>query len=303
MKISIIGAGSVGTAIAYAAAIQGVGDELVLYDLDGPKATAEILDLQHGLQFVPSTSVSGGDDLASCRGSDVVVITAGAKQKPGQSRLDLASANADITRELVPRLLDLAPDTVLLFVTNPVDVVTYLGQEIARARGVDPGRVIGSGTVLDTSRLRHRLAERLQVALSSVHATIVGEHGDSEIALWSIANVGGEPLPFGAGELDELLHEVRHAAYRIIEGKGATNLAIGLSTARILAAIDDDEHAVLPVSSRHAVDGVGEICFSLPTVVGRQGAVRTLAVPMSEAERAGLAASARAIRAVIDQVA
>lgn len=303
MKISIIGAGSVGTAIAYAAAIQGVGDELVLYDLDGPKATAEILDLQHGLQFVPSTSVSGGDDLASCRGSDVVVITAGAKQKPGQSRLDLASANADITRELVPRLLDLAPDTVLLFVTNPVDVVTYLGQEIARARGVDPGRVIGSGTVLDTSRLRHRLAERLQVALSSVHATIVGEHGDSEIALWSIANVGGEPLPFGAGELDELLHEVRHAAYRIIEGKGATNLAIGLSTARILAAIDDDEHAVLPVSSRHTVDGVGEICFSLPTVVGRQGAVRTLAVPMSEAERAGLAASARAIRAVIDQVA
>src|SRR5690606_27895792 len=139
--------------------------------------------------------------------------------------------------------------------------------------------------------------------LSSVHATIVGEHGDSEIALWSIANVGGEPLPFGADELDELLHEVRQAAYRIIEGKGATNLAIGLSTARILAAIDDDEHAVLPVSSRHAVDGVGEICFSLPTVVGRQGAVRTLAVPMSEAERAGLAASARAIREVIDQVA
>lgn len=302
MKISIIGAGSVGTAIAYASAIQGVGDEIVLYDLDGPKATAEILDLQHGLQFVPSTTVSGGSDLEACRDSDVVVITAGAKQKPGQSRLDLAGANADITRDLVPRLLGLAPDTVLLFVTNPVDVVTYIAQELAAERGVDLARVIGSGTVLDTSRLRHRLAERLEVALSSVHATIVGEHGDSEIALWSIANVGGEPLPFPAEELDRMLHDVRHAAYRIIEGKGATNLAIGLSTARILAAIDDDEHAVLPISSRHSINGVGEICFSLPTVVGRRGAVRTLEVPMSDAERAGLVESARAIRAVIDQV-
>lgn len=301
MKISIIGAGSVGTAIAYASAIQGVGDEIVLYDLNGPKATAEILDLQHGLQFVPSTSVSGGDDLGMCRDSDVVVVTAGAKQKPGQSRLDLAGANADITRDLVPKLLDLAPDTLLLFVTNPVDVVTYIAQDLAAGRGVDHHRVIGSGTVLDTSRLRHRLAERLEVALSSVHATIVGEHGDSEIALWSIANVGGEPLGFPADELDELLHEVRHAAYRIIEGKGATNLAIGLSTARILAAIDADEHAVLPISTRHTIDGV-DVCLSLPTVVGRHGAVRTLDVPMSDAERAGLAESARAIRSVIDQV-
>lgn len=301
VKISIIGAGSVGTAIAYASAIQGVGKEIVLYDLNGPKATAEILDLQHGLQFVPSTSVYGGDDLGVCRGSDVVVITAGAKQKPGQSRLDLAGANADITRDLVPKLLDLAPDTLLLFVTNPVDVVTYIAQDIAARRGVDHHRVIGSGTVLDTSRLRHRLAERLQVALSSVHATIVGEHGDSEIALWSIANVGGEPLGFPSHELDELLHEVRHAAYRIIEGKGATNLAIGLSTARILGAIDADEHAVLPISTRHTLDGV-DVCLSLPTVVGRRGAIRTLEVPMSDDERAGLARSARAIRSVIDQV-
>lgn len=301
MKISIIGAGSVGTAIAYASAIQGVGDEIVLYDLNGPKATAEILDLQHGLQFVPSTNVYGGDDLSACRASDVVVITAGAKQKPGQSRLELAGANADITRDLVPKLLDMAPDTILLFVTNPVDVVTYVAQDLALKHGVDHHRVIGSGTVLDTSRLRHRLAQRLQVSLSSVHATIVGEHGDSEIALWSIANVGGEPLDFPDEELDELLHEVRHAAYRIIEGKGATNLAIGLSTARILQAIDDNEHVVLPVSTRHVVDGQ-DVCLSLPTVVGRQGAIRTLDVPMNDHERAGLAASARAIRAVIDQV-
>jgi L-lactate dehydrogenase len=302
MKISIIGAGSVGTAIAYASAIQGVGGEIVLYDLNGPKATAEILDLQHGLQFVPATTVSGGDDLSACRDSGVVVVTAGAKQKPGQSRLDLAGANADITRHLVPQLLDLAPHAVLLFVTNPVDVVTYIAQGVAADRGIDHRRIIGSGTVLDTSRLRHRLAERLGVAVSSVHASIIGEHGDSEIALWSSANVGGEPLDFPADELDALLHEVRHAAYRIIEGKGATNLAIGLSTARILRAIENDEHAVLPISSRHAIDGIGDVCLSLPTVVGRHGVVRTLEVPMNAIERDGLASSAAAIRGVIDQV-
>jgi L-lactate dehydrogenase len=303
MKIAIVGAGSVGTAIAYASAIQGVADEIALYDLDGAKATAEILDLQHGLQFVPSTQVYGGHELDACGGATVVVITAGAKQKPGQSRLDLAGANVAITRDLVPRLIRLAPDAVLLFVTNPVDVVTYVAQEVARAEGVGAERVIGSGTVLDTSRLRHRVATALDVGVSSVHASIVGEHGDSEIALWSTANVGGAPLPLDPDELDRLLHEVRHAAYRIIEGKGATNLAIGLSTARILAAIANDERAVLPISSRHTFAGLGDVCLSLPTVVGRSGAGPVLDVPMSDDERAGLAASAAAIRAVIDQVA
>lgn len=303
MKIGIIGAGSVGTAIAYATAIQGVGDELVLYDLNGAKATAEILDLQHGLQFVKSTQVGGGDQLDACQDADVVVITAGAKQRPGQSRLELADANARITRDLVPRILALAPDSVLLFVTNPVDVVTFVAQEVAAGFGVPHHRIIGSGTVLDTSRLRQRLAERLGVAVASVHASIVGEHGDSEIALWSSASVGGAQLGLGEPELDELLHEVRNAAYRIIEGKGATNLAIGLSTARILAAIEDDEHAVLPISSRHTFDGVGDVCCSLPTVVGRGGAGAVLDVAMTERERVGLHASAAAIRSVIDQLA
>ncbi len=292
-----------GTAIAYATAIQGVADEIALYDLNGAKATAEILDLQHGLQFVPSVQVQGGGELEVCRDADVAVITAGAKQHPGQSRLDLAGTNAAITRELVPKLLELAPGAVLLFVTNPVDVVTFVAQESAAALGVEHGRIIGSGTVLDTSRLRHRLATALSVGVSSVHASIVGEHGDSEIALWSTANVGGAPLTMTEIELDELLHDIRHAAYRIIEGKGATNLAIGLSTARILAAIGNDERAVLPISSRHSFDGVGEICLSLPTIVGRRGAVEVVDVPMNDHERTGLLASARAIRAAIDAVA
>lgn len=302
MKITVVGAGSVGTAIAYASAIQGVADEIALYDVDGAKATAEVLDLRHGLQFVPPVTVDGGDDLDVCRGTDVVVITAGAKQKPGQSRMELAAVNAGITRDLVPSVLDRAPDAVVLFVTNPVDVVTFIGQEVATRLGVPTGRVIGSGTVLDTSRLRHRLATGLSVAVSSVHATIVGEHGDSEIALWSTANVGGAPLPLSQAELDELLDETRNAAYKIIEGKGATNLAIGLSTARILRAIGSDERSVLPISSRHRFDGVGDVCLSLPTVVGASGAVAAVDVPLSDRERAGLLASARAVRNAIDAV-
>jgi L-lactate dehydrogenase len=279
-----------------------VADEIVLYDLNGAKATAEILDLQHGLQFVPPVWVHGGDDLEACRDADVVVITAGAKQHPGQSRMDLASTNAAITRTLVPQLLGLTPDSVLLFVTNPVDVLTFVAQETAAALGVGSSGIIGSGTVLDTSRLRHQLATNLSVGVSSVHASIVGEHGDSEIALWSTANVGGAPLAMTETELDELLHEIRHAAYRIIEGKGATNLAIGLSTARILAAIGNDERAVLPISSRHSFTGVGDVCLSLPTIVGRGGAVEVVDVPMNDQERAGLQASAAAIREAIDAV-
>ncbi|MGA1074787.1 MAG: lactate/malate family dehydrogenase [Ilumatobacteraceae bacterium] len=302
MKLSIIGAGTVGTAVAYAAAIRGVADEIALVARDAAKAPAEVLDLRHGLQFVPSTSVLGGDDLDVCEDSDVIVITAGAKQRPGQSRLDLAADNVAMSADLVPRLVESSPGGIVLVVTNPVDVVTFAAQEVAARHAVDPARVIGSGTVLDTSRLRLLLAERLDVAIPSIHATIVGEHGDSEFALWSSATVGGAPLSLDADERSDLLEQVRGAAYRIIEGKGATNLAIGLSTARILEAIRDDEHAVLPVSSRHAIDGVGPVCLSLPTVVGRHGVVRSLDVPMSDDEQDALVGSARAIRDAIDSV-
>lgn len=302
-KVAIVGAGSVGTAIAYASIIQGLADEVALYDLNGPKALAEVLDLRHGLQFVPPGRVEGGDDLACCRDADVVVITAGAKQHPGQSRMELAGANADMVRSLVPDLLGLAPNAILLLVTNPVDVVTWVAHDVS---GLAEGRVLGSGTVLDTSRLRFLIAHRLGVAVSSVHATVVGEHGDSEIALWSAATVGGAPITsvvgpdghtVGVHELDDLLHQVRSAAYHIIEGKGATNLAIGLATARILSAIGNDERAVLPVTARHELDGE-EVYLSLPSVVGRDGVLSTLDIPMSDAERSGLPASAAAIRSV-----
>ena len=308
VKIAIIGAGSVGAAIAYAATIRGVADELVLYDVNAAKVRAEVLDLRHGLQFVAPIRVDGGDDPTVCTSADVIVVTAGAKQHPGQTRLDLAAANAGLIRRLLPPLIEIAPAAVVLVVTNPVDVATFVAQEVS---GVPQERVFGSGTVLDTSRLRLLLAERMGVAMTSVHATVVGEHGDSEIVLWSSATVGGVPLvgavgPSGAAlgpaDRDALLAEVRGAAYQIIEGKGATSLAIGLATARILESVVTDERAVLPVTVRTSVDGVGEVCLALPSVIGRDGVVATFDIPMSEEEQTGLRASAAAIRSVLDTV-
>ena len=305
----MIGAGSVGAAVAYASMIDGVADEIALYDINGPRARAEVLDLRHGLQFVGGGRVNGGDDPDVCAGADLIVVTAGAAHGPGGSRLDLAGVNTELVRGMLPPLLERAPDALVLLVTNPVDVVTFVAQEVS---GLPPGRVIGSGTVLDTSRLRHLLAERLGVAVNSVHATVVGEHGDSEIVLWSTASVGGTPLldavgPDGgrvtADELDAFRHEVRTAAAQIIAGKGNTNLAIGLATARIVRAIARDERAVLPVSVRTDVDGVGEVCLSLPAVVGRDGVRSLLAVPMDATEQAGLRASAATIRTALDAVA
>jgi L-lactate dehydrogenase len=308
MKLAVVGAGSVGTSVAYASMIRGVADEIALYDTNGAKATAEVLDLRHGLQFAAPARIIGGDDPEVCAGSDVIVVTAGAKQHPGQTRLDLAAANAALVRRALPGLVELAPDTLVLVVTNPVDVVTFVAQD---ATGLPAGRVLGSGTVLDTSRLRFLLAEELGVAVTSVHATVVGEHGDSEIVLWSTATVGGAPLaevtgPTGATidpeRHDALLAEVRGAAYRVIEGKGATNLAIGLAAARILRCVVTDERAVLPVSVRTTIPDVGDVCLSLPSVVGRAGVLTTLDTPMDERERAGLRSSAAAIRAVLDTV-
>jgi L-lactate dehydrogenase len=307
-KVAVVGAGSVGAAVAYASLIDGLADEISLFDVNGPRARAEVLDLRHGLQFVGGGRVNGGDDVAVCRDADLVVITAGAKQDPGQSRLALAGANVDLVRRALPPILDVAPSAILLLITNPVDVVTYVAQDCS---GLPNDRVIGSGTVLDTSRLRHSLAERIGVGVNSVHGTIVGEHGDSAVALWSSATVGGSPLlevagPTGARvtaeDLDSLLAEVRGAAYQIIEGKGATNMAIGLAAVRIIRSIADNERAVLPVSVRVDVEGVGEVCMSLPSIVGRDGILGRLDPPLDDAERTALRASAAAIREVIDAV-
>ena len=305
-KLAIIGAGTVGTTIAYACMMRGVSRHIVLYDVNAAKTRAETLDLNHGLQFVPMATVEGSDDIEICRDAAVIVITAGAKQKIGQSRMDLAAMNVDLCRSLIPKLLAVAPEAVLLLVTNPVDVITYVAQKVS---GLPNGRVFGSGTVLDSSRFRFLIAQRLKVAVQSVHATIVGEHGDSEIPLWSSASVANLPLHDwavqGHGKLTvrdrvEIFENVKNSAAQIIEGKGATNFAIGLATAKILEAVLHDENRVLPVSSLLTdYQGLSDVCLSVPCIVNRRGVDITLPVPLNAAELAGLTNSAETIRGVI----
>lgn len=303
-KLAIIGAGAVGTAIAYSSLIRGVARTIALLDINAAKVTAEVLDMSHGLEFVPRADIIGSDDVSVCADADVVVFTAGAKQKPGQSRLELAEATIGLTRAILPGVLEVAPNAIYVMVTNPVDVVTYAAQQIS---GLSPSRIFGSGTVLDSSRLRFLVAQHCGVAVQSVHSYIAGEHGDTEIPLWSSATIGGVPLTSwaplpGRPALDvvareRIHHEVVHAAYTIIEGKGATNYAIGLASTRIVEAILNNEHRVLPVSTRtDGIEGLDGVCLSLPTVVDRGGAQTRLDVPLSDAERAGLLASAETLR-------
>ncbi len=308
-KVAIVGAGSVGATLAYACLIRGAAKTIALYDVDAGKSRAEMLDLNHGLQFVPMATVVGSDDIEVCRDASVVIITAGAKQKPGQTRLDLAEANVAMCRVLVPRLLDVAPEAIILLVTNPVDVLTYAAIKFS---GLPSHRVFGSGTVLDSSRLRHLIAQHCGVAVQNVHAYIAGEHGDSEIPLWSSASIGSVPLlmwdvpgrpALDAVARDEIFHHVVGAAEEIIRGKGATNYAIGLAAARIVEAVLYNEHRVLPVSSLlNDVAGISDVCLSVPAVVDRTGVQSVLPVPMSDEEMAGLRRSAGTIREVIHKL-
>lgn len=303
-KVAIVGAGAVGTAIAYAAQIRGVCRELALFDLNADKVRAEVLDLNHGMQFTPMAKITGSDRLEVCADADVVVITAGAKQHPGQTRLDLAAANVAMCRDLVPALVGLAPNSLLLVVTNPVDVVTYAALQFS---GFPAHRVFGSGTVLDSSRLRFLIAEQTRVAVQNVHAYIAGEHGDSEVPLWSTATIGGVPVqdwvaegvsPLDAEARARIHNRVVTSAYEIIAGKGATSLAIGLAVSRILEAVLNDEHRVLPVTSRlDGVHGLSAVCLSMPSIVGRSGIECVLATPLNTLERDQLTASAATVRA------
>src|SRR3954451_20174571 len=253
-KVAIVGAGSVGATLAYASLIRGVAHDVVLFDVNRSKVKAEVLDLRHGLQFCPAADVDGSDDVGVCAGGHVVAVTAGAKQNPGQTRLDLAATNVGICRELIPRVLEVAPNAVLVMVTNPVDVVTLAALNFS---GLPVNRVLGTGTVLDSARLRELIARTLGVASQSVHASIAGEHGDSEFPLWSSATVGGVPISefsrSGAKRLDEasldrIGDDVVRAAERIIRGKGATNYAVGLAATRVIEAVLRDENVVLPVT-------------------------------------------------------
>ncbi|WP_129658068.1 L-lactate dehydrogenase [Rothia halotolerans] len=306
-KLGIVGAGGVGSAMAYAAMIRGSAREVVLYDIAAERAEAEALDIAHGSMFAPGTRVTGGGDPELLRDADMIIITAGAKQQPGQPRLELADANVRILEAMLPSLLEQAPDAVYMLVTNPCDVLTVVAQRIS---GLPPQRILSSGTVLDSSRLRWLISKEADVAPSSVHAMIVGEHGDSEFPLWSQANIGQVPVDrwkaadgsrlFTEDRKAQLAERAMRAAYQVIQGKGSTNYAIGLSGARIAEAVLHGQDAVLPVSTvLEGYHGVSRIALSVPSVVGFGGIRTVLEVPMSEREEQLLHTSAEALEAAL----
>ncbi len=303
-KIAIIGDGAVGSSIAYTLVLSPGVSEIVLVDLNLDKAEGDVLDMADGQSFLTVPKKLKAGSYADVQGSHVVVITAGAAQKPGETRMDLLKKNAAIMDSVIAGLAPyLDQDTLLLIVSNPVDLLTYVAY---KRSGLAASHVLGSGTVLDTARLKTAISEDAGVDPRSIHTLIVGEHGDSEVPVWSATTIGGIRLANycqGCGQCQEgsplrleALHErVKNAAYRIIAKKGATNYAIALAVQRILSAILNDEKSVLPVSTLVPAGWKGqshELYLSLPTIVGKDGAVRTLTPDYSEGEEKALLASA-----------
>ena len=302
MKVGIVGAGMVGSAAGYALALRGGASEVVFVDRSEALAVAQAEDIAHAVPFAHPCQIRAGDYQA-LEGAGVVILAAGVAQKPGESRLSLLSRNAEGYAEVIEGVQRAAPDALLLIASNPVDIMTEIAQ---RASGLAPGRVIGSGTVLDTARFRSLLGGHLGIAPQSVHAYVLGEHGDSEVLSWSSARAGSEPVArfavqVGAAITEEVRAQidagVRRAAYRIVEGKGATWYGIGAGLARIVQAVRDDQRAVLSVSMVTAeVEGVQDVALSLPRVVGRSGIQATLMPELATDEAQALRRSAETLK-------
>jgi len=308
IRVAIVGAGNVGATFGYALLLSGLAAEIVLIDKNRFKAEGEALDLNHTVSFAHPTRIWAGD-YQDCAGAAVTVIAGGAGQKPGETRLDLLKRNADIFREIVPEVSRHNPEGILLVATNPVDVLTYASWKFS---GLPARRVIGSGTILDTSRFRYLLSQHFGVDPRSVHAYIIGEHGDSEVPVYSLANIAGlrlsafcqaQGMSYDQAALDEIFRNTRDAAYQIIERKGATYYAVAAGLMRIVEAILRDQRTVLSVSSLiEDYYGIDDLCLSLPTVVNRGGVERVLRLELSEQEAGGLRHSAEILKANIAQL-
>ena len=309
-KVSIIGCGNVGIRYAYALIIKGVARHLVLVDLDRKRADGEAKDLSHGAPYYSPVEITAGGypDIA---GSDLVVITAGMKQKPGQSRLELVKGNVNLFKKIIPSIMEHAPDAVFLVVSNPVDVLSYATYKFS---GKPSGQVIGSGTVLDSARFRYQLSHHCCIDPRNIHAYILGEHGDSEFAAWSRVMIGGLLLKdycficdkregcTPKQELNAIFHEVRDSAYRIIECKGETSYGIGLGMVRITQAILNDQNSILPVSVLlEDYLGIYGVYLGLPAVLNRKGVREILKLELSPEEEQALINSAQTIRGIINE--
>lgn len=311
MKIGIVGSGMVGSTAAYALIMEGIGRRIILVDKDEKRSRAEANDLWHAVPFSRPLTVDHGD-YAALKGSRMVIISAGVSQKPGESRLDLLKRNAAVFREVVPNVVENAPHGVIVVATNPLDIMTHLAALYAAEHGVEKNRVLGSGTMLDTARFRSLLAETIGIDPQHIHAHVIGEHGDSEILAWSLVTVGSLHLDDYCTQmgirLDERMKQniddqVRHAAYTIIDGKGATYYGIGTALAKLADVILHDQRSILTVSTTaDEVLGVKDVTLSLPRIVGGDGVLSTLRLPLDRKEAAGLAKSARLVREAIEEI-
>lgn len=311
MKIGIVGCGFVGSTAAYAMVMNGVGRELVLVDLNEKRAQAEAADILHAVPFAHNLNVHAGG-YADLAGARVVIMAAGVGQKPGETRIQLLERNATVFRAVIPQIYRYAPEAILVIATNPVDVMTHITAQIAAEFGVPSSRVVGSGTTLDTARFRSLLGQAVGVDSTHVHAYVVGEHGDSEVLVWSLTNIGNMSLrdflalrghELDAGQRAAIDQGVRQAAYTIIEGKGATYYGVGSALARITRNILGDRRAIMTVCTpTQEIAGVANVTVSLPRLVGGDGILETYHLPLDDGETAALARSAGIIRGLIDQL-
>ena len=307
-KVAIIGCGFVGASIAFSLIQKGLFSEMVLIDANHEKAEGEAMDLSHGLPYLSPMEIYAGtyEDVSDCA---LVIITAGANQKPGETRLDLIDKNVGILKSIIPQITARPFEGMLMIVSNPVDVLTYAAMKIS---GYPAHRVFGSGTVLDTARLKFLLGQHLDVDSRNVHAFIIGEHGDSELAVWSSANISSLPLERfcqfrghndHAGATRRIYEGVRDSAYEIIQRKGATYYGIAMAVARIAECIVKDQRSVLPVSvCLGGQYGLNGLCLSIPSIVGRRGVEQILEIPLNEEESNALHASAKQLQEVIEHL-
>ena len=305
-KITILGAGNVGASIAYTFAVAGTCSDIVLVDINKAKAKGEAMDIRQGVSFGENVEVFDGE-YEDAKGSDIVVVTLGIARKPGQTRLDLAQINVNIIKEVMPQIAKYAPDAIYVVVSNPVDILTYT---ILKCTDLSPNQVIGSGTALDTSRLRSIIGDHVGLSPNSIHAYVFGEHGDSSFIPWSLTNIAGIPMEEYCADQDhadldeeEIINEVRTAGAEVIKRKGATFYAIAMSVNKICDSILRDSNNIITVSTMmNGKYGIDDVCLSLPCVIGSNGIEREVSPKMTEEEIEKLRASAKALRSVIEQI-
>lgn len=307
-RVAIVGCGNVGATFAYALLLSGLASEIVLIDANHAKAEGEAMDLNHAMPLGRPVRIWAGD-YKDCKGALLTVVTAGAAQRPGETRLDLVQRNTGIFKQIIPNIVKNNPEGIIIIATNPVDILTYVAQELS---GLPRNQVIGSGTVLDSARFRYLLSQEFDVDPRSVHAFIIGEHGDSEVPAWSLANIAGMRLPqycavngLGCDEqhLDRIFEQTRDAAYHIIERKGATYYAIASGLVRICEAIIRDQSTVLSVSSYiKEYYGISDVCLSIPSIVDLGGVERVIHLDLSADEIEGLRKSADILKGILSQL-